>query len=100
MKFKTCVECSKKNVKKSYRTKNSHTSFIEEFVTLKKMTGLQLSKTMKLKGGNMSEKISIEFTDDEYERIRQYMEFVEATTLQNAIMNAISLAMDHPANFY
>ena len=48
----------------------------------------------------MSEKISIEFTDDEYERIRQYMEFVEATTLQNAIMNAISLAMDHPANFY
>ena len=48
----------------------------------------------------MSEKISIEFTAEEFDRIRQYMEFVQATTLQNAVMNAISLAMDHPSNFY
>ena len=47
----------------------------------------------------MSEdRIIIEFTCEEFDLIMQYMEFVEATTVQNAVMNAISLAMDHPAN--
>lgn len=37
----------------------------------------------------------IEFTDKELDMILKYQEFSEATTIQNAIMNAISLALDH-----
>lgn len=44
------------------------------------------------------ERIIIEFTGEEFDLIMQYMEFVDATSVQNAVMNAISLAMDHPAN--
>ena len=40
------------------------------------------------------EKIAIEFNGEEFERIMEYMKLVEATTIQNAIMNAISIAMD------
>lgn len=54
---------------------------------------------INLKEAIMSEeRIIIEFTGEEFDLIMQYMEFVEATTVQNAVMNAISLAMDHPAN--
>ena len=42
----------------------------------------------------MDEKISIEFTGEEFDKIMQYMNLVEATTVQNAIMNAISIALD------
>ena len=43
---------------------------------------------------NMEEKINIEFTGEEFDKIMQYMNIVEATTVQNAIMNAISIALD------
>lgn len=39
--------------------------------------------------------ISIEFTDEEMDMILQYQEESEAVTVQAAIMNAISLALDH-----
>ena len=42
----------------------------------------------------MDEKISIEFTQDAYKRILQYQEIAGATTVQNAVLNAISLAYD------
>lgn len=42
----------------------------------------------------MNEKISIEFTGEEFDQITKYMDFVKASTVQNAIMNAISLAFD------
>ena len=50
----------------------------------------------EVKGGCdcMNEKISIEFTGSEFDKIVQYMESVDATTVQNAIMNAISIALD------
>ena len=42
----------------------------------------------------MGEKISIEFTGEEFDKIMQYMDYAEATTVQNAILNATSIAMD------
>ena len=42
----------------------------------------------------MEEKVRIEFTGEEFDHIMQYMNHVEATTVQNAIMNAISIALD------
>lgn len=43
----------------------------------------------------MEEKIMIEFTGKELDLILKYQEVSEADTVQNAIMNAISLALDH-----
>lgn len=42
----------------------------------------------------MDEKISIEFSGEEFDKIMEYMKLVEATTVQVAIMNAISIALD------
>ena len=42
----------------------------------------------------MSEKINIEFTGEEFDMIMQYMKLIEATTVQNAILNAVSIALD------
>ena len=47
------------------------------------------------KDSNMEEKVSIEFTGEEFDLIMKYMDAVEATTVQNAILNAISIAMDY-----
>lgn len=38
---------------------------------------------------------SIELTDDELDLIMKYVEVTEATTVQNAILNAISIALDY-----
>lgn len=46
----------------------------------------------------MGEKISIDFTGEEFDRIMQYMELSEAVTVQTAIMNAISIALDEVDN--
>lgn len=43
---------------------------------------------------NMEEKIHVEFTGEEFDLILKYMDAVEATTVQNAILNAISIALD------
>lgn len=43
---------------------------------------------------NMEEKINVEFTGEEFDLILKYMDAVEATTVQNAILNAISIALD------
>lgn len=42
-----------------------------------------------------NEKVVIEFTGEELNMILEYQKEAEATTIQNAIMNAISLALDH-----
>ena len=42
----------------------------------------------------MEEKIRIEFSGKELDMIMKYMELVKATTIQTAIMNAISIALD------
>ena len=42
----------------------------------------------------MEEKISVEFTGKEFDKIMEYMKCSEATTIQNAILNAISIALD------
>ena len=42
----------------------------------------------------MEKRINIEFTEEEYNFIMQYMKSIEATTVQNAILNAISIALD------
>ena len=42
----------------------------------------------------MEEKISVEFTGEEFDKIMEYMKYSEATTIQNAILNAISIALD------
>lgn len=42
----------------------------------------------------MEQRINIEFTEEEYNLIMQYMKSIEATTVQNAILNAISIALD------
>ena len=42
-----------------------------------------------------NESIMIEFSGEEFDMILKYQEESEATTIQNAIMNAISLAIDH-----
>ena len=43
----------------------------------------------------MEEKISVEFTGEEFYKIMEYMKYSEATTIQNAILNAISIAFDN-----
>lgn len=45
-------------------------------------------------GSDMGEKINIEFTGEEFDKIMEYMKYVDATTVQNAVLNAISIAMD------
>jgi hypothetical protein len=47
---------------------------------------------------NMEEKINVEFTGEEFDLILKYMDAVEATTVQNAILNAISIALDDSDN--
>lgn len=42
----------------------------------------------------MEEKISIEFTGQQFDKIMQYMKLVDAVTVQVAVMNAISIALD------
>jgi ABC-type lipoprotein export system ATPase subunit len=42
----------------------------------------------------MNEKVSIEFTGEEFDQIMQYMKLIDAVTVQTAVMNAISIAMD------
>ena len=42
----------------------------------------------------MDKKNSIEFTDEQFNRIIEYKILVDASTVQNAILNAISIAMD------
>ncbi len=39
--------------------------------------------------------ISIEFTPEEYEAIETYKKAIQASTIQVAVMNAISLALDN-----
>ena len=41
------------------------------------------------------ETVKIEFSGEDLDMILEYQEVSEATTIQNAIMNAISLALDH-----
>ena len=41
-----------------------------------------------------NEKINVEFTGEEFDLILKYMEVSEATTVQYAILNAISIALD------
>ena len=43
----------------------------------------------------MDEKISIEFNGKEFDKIMKYMDLIKATTVQVAILNAISIAMDN-----
>ena len=38
-------------------------------------------------------KTMIEFTEEEMDKILEYMEFIEAETVQEAIMHAISVLM-------
>ena len=42
----------------------------------------------------MEEKIAVEFIGKEFDKIIEYMNLVEATTVQIAILNAISIALD------
>ena len=42
----------------------------------------------------MNEKVSIEFTGEEFDQIMQYMKLIDAVTVQTAVMNAISIAID------
>jgi hypothetical protein len=42
----------------------------------------------------MDEKISIEFTAEEYDMIMEYMKASESITVQVAVLNAISIALD------
>ena len=41
------------------------------------------------------ETVKIEFSGEALDMILKYQEVSEATTIQNAIMNAVSLALDH-----
>ena len=41
-----------------------------------------------------SETINVQFTEKDLELILLYMKVSEATTIQNAILNAISVALD------
>lgn len=40
-------------------------------------------------------KVSIEFTQEDFDLIRQYMEAVDATSVQAAVLNAVSIALDY-----
>lgn len=42
----------------------------------------------------MKEKISIEFSGEEFEEILEYQETLENATVQTAILNAIRIAME------
>ena len=46
-------------------------------------------------GIGADEKISIEFTGEQFDFILKYQEYAGATTVQNAILNAISIAFDN-----
>ena len=46
-----------------------------------------------------NEKVVIEFTGEEFDMILEYQKEAEATIVQNAIMNAISLALDHADDY-
>lgn len=46
----------------------------------------------------MEEKINVEFTGEEFDLILKYMDAVEAETVQDAILNAISIALDDSDN--
>ena len=39
--------------------------------------------------------VNIQFTDEEADMIIKYQEAVDATSIKNAILNAISLALDY-----
>ena len=41
-----------------------------------------------------NELINVQFTGEEFDLIQKYMDVSEATTVQNAILNAISIALD------
>ncbi len=43
----------------------------------------------------MNENINIEFSDKDFELIMKYANLIEADTVQAAIMNAISIALDN-----
>ena len=42
----------------------------------------------------MEEKIHVEFSGVEFDKIMQYADLIDAVTVQAAIMNAISIALD------
>ena len=42
----------------------------------------------------MDEKILIEFSGEEFDFIRKYWDLIEAKTVQVAILNAVSIALD------
>lgn len=42
----------------------------------------------------MDGKIQVEFSEEEFDLIMKYMEATEAVTVQAAILNAISIALD------
>ena len=41
-----------------------------------------------------TETVDIEFNEEEFDLIRKYQDAIHATTLQHAIMNAITIALD------
>lgn len=43
----------------------------------------------------MNENTFVEFSDKEFTYIMEYMKYSGATTVQNAILNAISIAFDN-----
>ena len=47
------------------------------------------------KTATKKKKVFIEFSGKDIDMILEYQKESEATTVQNAIMNAISLALDH-----
>ena len=59
---------------------------------LRKPLLVRIRKGMNSKMENR--KTSIEFTDEEWDRILDYMEVSGSVTVQVAVMNAISIAMD------
>lgn len=38
--------------------------------------------------------MDVHFTTEEYEMIQQYMKYIEAISIQAAILNAVSIALD------
>ena len=52
------------------------------------------SMVVRCKGGMGIEKINVEFTEEEFDIVLKYMEVSEATTVQNAILNAVSIVLD------
>jgi len=46
----------------------------------------------------MNDSISIMFSNEQFSEIMKYMQFAEASTIQDAVMNAISLAFNDKAS--